>query len=126
MPRPRLPEAVATATGAALKDPQRHRNRSAPKRTRPLGEPYKRMSDHQCEAWEEFRSEIPWLNSSHRSILEVACVVKARLIAGEDVGVSALQMYQSILSKLAATPVDETRISYGEDDDADPAEAYLN
>lgn len=126
MPRPRLPQSKAEVSGATLKDPGRFKDRKTPKGTRPLGEPYKSMTDDQCEAWEAFRSELPWLNSSHRALLQLACVLRARLNTDPDMGVNALSAYSSVLSKLAATPVDETKVSSPDDEDEDPAEKYFN
>jgi hypothetical protein len=126
MPRPRLPQSKAEVSGATLKDPGRFKGRKTPKGTRPLGEPYKSMTEDQCEAWEDFRSELPWLNSSHRALLQLACVLRARLNSDPDMGVNALSAYSSVLSKLAATPVDETKVSSPDDEDEDPAERYFN
>lgn len=125
MAKPRLPAAKAEATGAALVNAGRFSDRKAPKGTRPLGNPYKSMSPEQVEAWEEFRAELPWLNSSHRALLQVACVLRARLNADHEIGVNQLQTYSAILSKLAATPVDETKVNYGDDSEEDPADAYF-
>lgn len=125
MANPRLPALKADVSGAALKNPQRHGDRKAPKGTRSLGEPYKSMTPAQCEAWEEFRADLPWLNSSHRAILQVACLLRARMNADADIGVTALSAYSAILSKLAATPVDETKASRGDEEDEDPADQYF-
>lgn len=126
MARPRLPAAKAEVIGAAIKDAGRFKDRKPPKGTRPLGEPYKAMSDAEQIAWHEFASELPWLNSSHRALLQLACRLRARLNSDPDMGVNAMQAYSAILSKLAATPVDETKVSYGDDAETDPADAYFN
>lgn len=126
MARPRLPAAKAEVTGAAIKDAGRFKDRKPPKRTRALGEPYKAMSDAEQIAWHEFADELPWLNSSHRALLQLACRLRARLNNDPDMGVNAMQAYSAILSKLAATPVDETKVNHGDEADADPADAYLN
>lgn len=125
MARPRLPAAKAEVSGAALKDAGRFADRKAPKGTRPLGNAYKSMTPGQVEAWEEFRAELPWLNSSHRALLQIACILRARINADSEIGVNQLQTYSAILSKLAATPVDETKVSHGDDGDEDPADAYF-
>lgn len=124
MANPRLPALKAAVTGAADKNPQRHRNRKAPKGTRPLGEPFARMTEGQRQAWEAFRAELPWLNSSHRALLQVACVLRDRVDTDPEVGVSAIQAYSAILSKLAATPVDETKVMLG-DDEEDEEEGFF-
>ena len=125
MARPRLPAAKAEVSGAALIHAGRFADRKAPRSTRPLGDPYVRMTDEQKEAWEEFRSELPWLNSSHRGILQVACILRARLNADNDIGVNALQTYSAVLSKLAATPVDETKVSAPDGDEGEPEDRYF-
>lgn len=125
MARPRLPQAKAEVSGAVLKNPGTFKDRKAPKGTRPLGEPYARMTPGQVEAWEEFRAELPWLNSSHRALLQLACVLRARLNEDPDMGVNALSAYSSILSKLAATPVDETKVGVPDGEDEDPADRFF-
>lgn len=124
MARPRLPQAKAEVSGAALKNPGTFRGRKAP-RSRPLGDAYASMTPGQVDAWEEFREELPWLNASHRALLQAACVLRARLNEDPAIGVNALQTYSAILSKLAATPVDETKVSAPDDDDGDPADAFF-
>jgi hypothetical protein len=119
MPNPRLPAAKAAATGAAIKNPQRHNDRKSPRSPR-LGKPSKHLKDGAVVAWEGFRRELPWLNESHRSIVEVASTVRGRMIDGEEVGITAMNCLQVCLSKLGATPTDETRLNIaddGEDDD---------
>jgi hypothetical protein len=119
MPAHRLPASKAETSGAALINPERFKDRKAPKGTRPLGEPYLRMTPEQREYWEEYRSELPWLNSSHRTLLRLACIWSAKMDE-DDFGVSATQALSSILSKLGATPVDETKVSYDPgDEDSD-------
>lgn len=117
MPNPRLPVAKAAATGAAIKNPQRHKDRKAPSKARSLGEPSPFLKDGAITAWEGFRRELPWLTEGHRALVEVASLVRGRLIDQEEVGISALSMLQACLSKLGATPADESRVSFGDDGD---------
>lgn len=124
MGNPRLPAAKAEVSGAAIVHPERHRDRKAPKGTRPLGEPYLKMTDAQKEAWAEYRAELPWLNSSHRPLLRLACIWTAKMDDAEF-GVSATQALSSILSKLGATPVDETKVSHADPGDDDPADKFF-
>jgi len=127
MARPRLPQAKAEASGAVLKNAGRFEGRVAPKRTRPIGEPYLRMTDEQKECWRELVQDMPWLHSAHRTLLRLACYHAARLDTDPEFGVSATQALSSILSKLGATPVDETKVMHGDGDgDEDPAEAYFS
>lgn len=124
MARNRLPADKAAVSGADAKNPQRFRNRAKPKGTRPIGEPYARMTDLEREYWLEFRQEMPWLNSSHRKLLHMACVLSAR-IDEEAAPISAIQALSPILSKLGATPVDETKVSYDPGSQEDPADEFF-
>lgn len=126
MARPRLPQAKAEVSGAALKNAGRFEGRKTAKRTRPIGEPYVRMTDEQQEVWREMVADMPWLNSSHRILLRLACYHAARLDSGEEFGVSATQALSSILSKLGATPVDETRVNHDDGDDEDSSGRFFN
>ena len=125
MARPRLPAAKAEVSGAAVMNPGRFKGRKAPKRVRPLGEPYARMTEEECEAWEEFRAELPWLNGSHRALLRLACILQVRMNE-PDVGVNQIQTFSAILSKLAATPVDETKVGVADDEDEAPEDRFFN
>lgn len=85
------------------------------------------MTDEQKECWREFVGDMPWLHSAHRTLLRLACYHAARLDTAAEFGVSATQALSSILSKLGATPVDETKVMHGDGgDDEDPAEAYFS
>lgn len=118
MARPRLPVAKAATSGAAIKNPSRHAGRKRPTGVRVLGEPYKTMTAGEKRAWKEFAAEMPWLNASHRVLLRLACLWTARMEDPKaEFGVSATQALSSILSKLGATPVDESKVSHGGDDE---------
>lgn len=124
MPRTRTPLSKAKAAGADLINPGRFKNRKGPKRTRPIGEPYAGMTERQKEAWAEYQHELPWLTSSHRPLLRLACIWTARM-DDEEFGVSATQALSSILSKLGATPVDETKVEHAGEDEEDPADEFF-
>lgn len=124
MAKPRLPQAKAEVGGAALINPERFKDRKGPKRPKAIGEPYARMTDEQKSAWAEYQSELPWLNSSHRPLLRLACIWTARMDEA-DFGVSATQALSSILSKLGATPVDETKVNHGDEEDEDPTDKFF-
>lgn len=127
MARPRVPQAKAKVSGAALKNPGRFKDRKTPGRKRPIGEPYATMTDEQKACWHEFVEDMPWLHSAHRTLLRLACYHAARLETDDEFGVSATQALSAILSKLGATPVDETKVMHGEDGDhEDPAEAFFS
>lgn len=125
MARPRTPTAKAEVAGANLVHPERFKDRTKPKRTRPVGEPYATMTDPQRVAWAEYQRDLPWLTSSHRPLLRMACIWTARM-EETDFGVSATKALSSILSKLGATPVDESKVNHGGDDDEDPSDRFFN
>lgn len=124
MARPRLPAAKAEVSGAAVVNAGRFKDRKAPK-SRPIGEPYLRMTDEQKEVWREMAAEMPWLRSHHRTLLRLACIQAARMDTDAEFGVSATQALSSILSKLGATPVDDTKVDHGEGEDEDPADQFF-
>ena len=125
MPKPRTPKAKAEVSGAALHDPQRFKDRKSAKRTRSIGEPYIKMNDAQKEAWAELSYELPWLNSSHRPIVRLACMWMAKM-DDEDFGTAATQTLSAILSKLGASPADESKVNHGDEDEEDPADKYFS
>src|SRR5690606_483696 len=126
MARPRLPQSKAEVSGAVLKNAGRFKGRKAPKRTRPLGEPYVKMTDAEKAAWAELAGDMPGLHSAHRTLLQMACRIKARLDQGEEVGISAMNLLSALLSKLGATPVDETKVTHDEGEEADEADRFFN
>lgn len=109
MANPRTPAAKARVTGAANAHPGRHKGRSDPKST-PLGQPSKFLDEYGRQAWEGYRAELPWLMEADRSLVEIASSVRGRLLGGQDVGVTALSMLQSILSKMGGTPADRSKV----------------
>lgn len=125
MARPRLPQAKAEASGAVVKNAGRFADRKAPRRTRPVGEPYANMTEAQKVCWAELAGDMPWLHSAHRTLLRLACYHAARLDEGGDFGVSATQALSSVLSKLGATPVDETKVNHTDDGDGDPEDRFF-
>ena len=126
MSNPRLPKMKADVSGAALKNPGRHSGRDAPKRKRPIGEPYANMTPAQKECWREMVEDMPWLHSAHRVLLRLACYHAARLAQDDEFGVSATQALSSILSKLGATPVDETKVTHDGEGEQDPADEFFS
>jgi hypothetical protein len=124
MARPRLPQAKAEVSGAALKNPGTFKDRKVPKGTRAIGGPYVRMTPEQQEAWHEIVSEMPWLNSSHRRLVRIASIISARL-DDPGIGINQLQTLSAVLSKLGATPIDETKVSMPDDEEEDPTEEFF-
>lgn len=124
MPRPRTPKAKAEVSGAAAKNAARFKDRKAPKSSRALGEPYATMTVEQKAAWAEIQYEMPWLTSSDRIMVRLACSWIARMDEG-DLGVAASGALASILSKLGATPVDVSKVNHGGEEEDDPADEFF-
>jgi hypothetical protein len=103
MARNRTPRAKAEVSGTTIKHGARFRNRRGPTKTRPIGEPYAGMKPAEVRYWREYAAELPWLHSSHRVLLRMACVLSARMDSGQF-GDSAAAVLGSILSKMGATP----------------------
>jgi phage terminase small subunit len=123
--RPRLPPAVAKATGAMVKDPQRFRDRKPPK-VAALGSPPKHLDERQAEAWLMFAEEIPWLGAADRTILAAASILRAKMIAG-DLSIGGMTELRQVLNALGATPAARSKVAAPQDDDdEDPADAYFN
>lgn len=124
MSRPRIP--AAKAKGAELKNKARHAGRKAPS-SPALGEPSPWLTGNQRVAWAGYQRELPWLCECDRSLVEIAAVVRARLLDGQDVGVNAVNLLRQALSQMGATPADASRVSAGGDDEPGrPEDAYFN
>lgn len=124
MPRQRTPRAKAEVSGAAAKNAGRFKDRKGPKGTRPLGEPYASMTVEQKAAWSEIQYEMPWLTSSDRIMVRLACSWVARM-EEDDLGVAASSALASILSKLGATPVDVSKVNHGDSEEEDPSDEFF-
>lgn len=125
MPRPRLPQAIAEATGSAKKDPGRFAKRKDPK-TVPLGNSPAWADKDQKAAWECFRAELPWLMESDRSLVEMASKLRARLWTDPDMGISALNQLRMCAAQMGATPADRTKVMVPDESDEDPADRFFN
>lgn len=121
----RTPLAKAQVSGAAAKNPQRFRDRKGPAAPKPLGEPPLYMPEVQRGIWAELAVELPWLNAGHRTLFALVCRLVARLRADEILPAEG-QLLSSTLSKLGATPVDETKVNHGDGgDEPDSSEAFF-
>ncbi len=121
----RTPKAKAAVSGAAMKNPARFTGRNEPS-VAPLGEPSPLLKDDERDAWLRFSGELPWLVESDRALLEVASALRARILTRDGVGINHLQVYSAILSKLAATPVDRSRVSVPVDEEDDDPDGFFS
>lgn len=124
MPKPRLPNVVATVIGAADKNPGRFRGRNDPM-TAPLGEPSPRLKPTEREAWGKFVAERPWLVESDRPMLEIACALRSRVIGRRGMTINVVQVYSAVLSKLGASPADRSKVAMPPQED-EPDEFFPN
>jgi hypothetical protein len=127
MARPRVPLIKAKATGRTLRNPKRFAARTEPEIDTPLGTPPKWLKKTgEREAWATLAEEIPWLNSSNRTLVALASGILGRLIDGEEVGTKAMNLLRQMLGSMGATPSDATKIQMPvEKDEKDPSTKYF-
>jgi len=101
-----------------LKDPARFKDRKEPANPNPIGAPYRGMTPAQVKVWNECAENMPWLNASHRLLLCQVSILAARMETDQEVGVSAMHALTTMLSKLGATSMDESKVDHpqGEED----------
>lgn len=121
MARPRNPLAKAKAEGRDKVNAGRFKNRAEPKAGGPLGAPPKWIVDtYTCKtkaAWQLFHKELPWLNQSHRMLVGMAANIQGRIMAGQEVGVQAMNLLRQMLGQMGATPADATKVSVPDDEE---------
>lgn len=125
MARPRLPAAVAAATGADKRSPGRFKDRATPKH-KPLGAPPRGFDAHQKAAWASFVDEMPWLSRSDRMIVELASRLRSAMENDPQFPMAGFAQLRMCLSSMGGTPADRTKVSAPDDDDQDPADEFLN
>lgn len=121
MARPRTPKAKAAVTARASHDKARFDGRNEPKVAAGIGDPPAYLQDTERSkartAWGTFVAEIPWLNESHRSFLEIASEIRGRLMTGNEVGVQALNLLRQCLGQMGATPADSSKVAIPDGDE---------
>jgi len=121
MARPRTPRAKAAVEASDKKNPQRFKNRTDAKADVPLGNPPAWLKDtpelKAKAAWKLFEKELPWLNQSHRTLVGMAANIQGRIMAGQEVGVQAMNLLRQMLGQMGATPADASKVATGEDGD---------
>jgi hypothetical protein len=121
MARPRTPRAKAAVEASDKKNPQRFKNRTDAKADGPLGNPPAWLKDtpdlKAKAAWKLFEKELPWLNQSHRTLVGMAANIQGRIMAGQEVGVQAMNLLRQMLGQMGATPADASKVATGDDGD---------
>ena len=125
MARPRLPVAVASITGADRRSPGRFKGRSAPP-VRSLGLPPKRFTPDQAEIWDEFNEDMPWLGRSDRRVVGLAVMLQHLIDTDPECPVAVFAQMRMLLSAMGGTPVDRSKVATPDEEDADPADEFLN
>lgn len=119
MAKPRNPLGKAKVEGRDKKDPQRFKNRAEPAANGPLGVPpvwLKDSADTKAKsAWKLFAKELPWLNESHRTLVGMASTIQGRIMAGQEVGVQAMNLLRQMLGQMGATPADASKVTAPDD-----------
>ncbi|WP_225591588.1 hypothetical protein [Stenotrophomonas sp. STM01] len=118
MAKPRTPTKKAKVSGATLKDSGRYKGRKEPTNPSLVGTPYKGMTPAEVKVWKECAENMPWLNVSHRLLLRQVSILAARMETDPELGISAMHALSAMLSKLGATPTDESKVDHpqGEED----------
>lgn len=124
MARPRLPSAVAAATGADKKNPGRFAGRSKPNAP-PLGSAPAKFTGPQKAAWAAFKDEMPWLSKSDRAVVQVASRLRAAMETDADFPMAGFAQLRMCLSAMGGTPADRTKVSAPDDEDEDPLEKFM-
>jgi hypothetical protein len=125
MPRPRTPTERAKVTGAARVNPGRFAKRSNPQ-TGALGKAPSWMSKEQAAVWELFRAEYSWLQRSDRGLVEIATIIRAKGLAGEEVSSSELGQLRLCCGMMGGSPADRSKVTIVEEPDEDPMDVYFN
>ena len=112
--RPRQPLKMAKITGQASRRPGRYAGRKEPFVDQ-LGAPPDWLTKQEQEIWATIASEIPWLGKSDRTILELACRLRARIRNDPNMGINAIAQLRMCLSSMGATPVDRSKVSTSDD-----------
>ena len=119
MPRPRNPLGKAKAEGRDTINKGRFKDRKEPGSKEPLGPPPRWIVDNDMikakSAWELFRREIPWLTESHRMLVGMAANIQGRIMAGQEVGVQAMNLLRQMLGQMGATPSDASKVTVTDD-----------
>jgi hypothetical protein len=103
MVNPRTPLRLARISGRDQVAKARFKDRREPW-SPPIGDPPNYMTCAlQRDAWNQFRREVPRLCESHRALLEIACLMRARLARGEFSG-KAMNLLRQCLTAMGAVP----------------------
>ena len=126
MPRNRTPLAKAKLTGQVDAKPERYANRVEPKADE-IGNAPDNFDEPLIKLWNEIKSDIPWLKSSDRLLLGMACRLQHKVDTESDLSMSAYSQLRMTLNAMGASPVDRNKITDAElEDEYDPLDEFIN
>ena len=125
MAAPRKSLAALQLSGTLQKNPGRYSKRHEPVVSDPIGEPPDWLPEPAQAAWHDLVPRLPWLNRSHRGIVEITCLLTGKLATG-DASVSALNLLRQCLGQLGATPADFARVGYAPPDVDEIDDEFFN
>lgn len=127
MPKKRLPAAVARATGADVKNPQRFRGR-ADHDLPPLGPPPDHLTEAEKREWLALARDMPWLRRSDRAITEITAALRAMIVANPASPLRIFTELRLCLACMGGTPSDRTRVPAlpEQDDPDDPTREFTH
>jgi hypothetical protein len=82
------------------------------------------MTAAQAAAWDELRGDIPWLESPHAGVVEIAALLQARLRSGAEMSIGALNLLRLLLGQLGASPTDAAKVAWSPPEDDPDAEIF--
>lgn len=109
---------VAHIEGRNLVHPERYKYRNEPTAA-PLGEPSPWLTELQQEAWYGFVAEAPWLNATHRCLVEIASIMRSRLMTGGEIGIQSMNLLRLCAGQMGLTPVDASKVAWAPPDEPD-------
>jgi hypothetical protein len=126
MPNPRAPLAKLKASGTLDANPGRYKHRTEPQ-SQPLGRPSSTLNKQECKAWHCYVHEAPWLREGDRSLVEIACQLRAKMWSRKGLDLNEANTFIRVLSKLGMTPTDRSRVCIAEPDKPqDDGESFFN
>ncbi|WP_342060528.1 hypothetical protein [Brucella cytisi] len=115
MAKPRNPLSKAKTEGRDKINAGRYKKRKEPAANGPLGDPPVWLKDgadiKAKSAWKLLAKELPWLNESHRTLVGMASTIQGRIMAGQEVGVQAMNLLRQMLGQMGATPADASKVA---------------
>jgi hypothetical protein len=124
VPNPRKPLALARISGAVAKNPARYKAATEGAwNLPPLGPAPSWLTRSQAAKWEQLRTEVWWLDTSHAGIAGIASILMDKLAAG-TLGIPGMQLLRVTLGQMGANPVDEHKVARPAADDDDDDEFF--